>query len=462
MATGLAQKRGVIASPGEVLRSLGQSSTCSPEVELVGRVLATSAFARSPFLTRFLLYICDRKFSGRAEEITEYQIGVQALGRPDSYNPSEDNIVRNYARILRKRLEEYFAAEGRNERLRVVIPVGHYVPIFEPNLPSAGIVPANERALPASAPTLSSDPDAHAKKKVVVARLAGISAGGLLAIAVGVLAFRLLHPAAPISLDDLFWEEIFNRSRTTYLVPGDSGLAMMQEITGREVHLSDYIAGDLDEKFHDFNLAAARKGMEYGFDRVSNFTSKADLSIAARMAERSQLYGGRLTLCYPRYMNMENFKDSNVILVGGPRANPWVELFEPESNFRMVFPARADGIHFDPRDFMNKSPRAGEQTDYVSQIDASQSRTYALISFLPEPAGAGYALLIEGQGMAGTQAAGDFLADQHLMEPILRKALRPSGNIGPFEVLLEARIVGSNEVQSRVVLERFEVSKTSD
>ena len=64
--------------------------------------------------------------------------------------------------------------------------------------------------------------------------------------------------------------------------------------------------------------------------------------------------------------------------------------------------------------------------------------------------------------MAGTQAAGDFLADQHLMEPILRKALRPSGNIGPFEVLLEARIVGSNEVQSRVVLERFEVSKTSD
>ncbi len=464
MATGLAQKRGVIAAPDEALKSLGQNSGSAAEVELVGRVLATPAFARSPFLTRFLVYICDRKFSGRAEEISEYQIGVRALGRPDSYNPSEDNIVRNYARILRKRLDEYFAGEGRKEPLRVVIPIGHYVPIFEPNLATSGMVTEEDGNPPVTTSALIAAPDAQGEKRPRWRglRLAGIGVSGVLAAAIGVLAFHLLHPAAPGSLNDLLWAEIFNRNRITYLVPGDSGLAMMQEITGREVHLSDYIAGDLDEKFHDFNLAAARKGMEYGFDRVANFTSKADLSIATRMAERAQTYGGRLTLCYARYMNMENFKDSNVILVGGPRANPWDELFEPESNFRMVFPVRGDGIHFDPRDFVNKSPRAGEQADYVSQIDDNQSRTYALISFLPEPAGSGNALLIEGQGMAGTQAAGDFLTDQHQMEPVLRQALRPNGSIGPFEVLLEARTVGTNEIQSRVVLERFEVAKASE
>jgi hypothetical protein len=107
-----------------------------PESDLVQRIIATPAFVRSDFLTRFLRYICDCKLAGRDDEITEYQIGVQALGRLGSYNPGEDNIVRNYARILRKRLDEYFAGEGRDEPVRITIPRSHYVPVFEPNLPA--------------------------------------------------------------------------------------------------------------------------------------------------------------------------------------------------------------------------------------------------------------------------------------------------------------------------------------
>jgi hypothetical protein len=464
MTSGLAQKRGMVILETGGFNSPRQKAVLSPETELINRIITTAAFTRSALLTKFLLYICDRKFSGRDGEITEYQIGVHALGRPDSYNPGEDNIVRNYARILRKRLEEYFAGEGRLESLRVSIPVGHYVPIFEPNLPVASTVSSDNQDLAASTPALNSEPDAQVAKILRWRRwrLVWIPAGGLFIAAIAVLSYHQVHRTAPKNINQVFWEEVFNHSRATYLVPGDSGLAMMQEITGKEVHLSDYIAGDLDEKFHDFNLAAARKGMEYGFDRVSNFTSKADLSIATRMAEFAQLYGGQLKVCYSRYMNMENFNGSNVILVGGPRANPWVEMFEPESNFRMIFPERADGIHFDPRDFINKNPRAGEQANYISQSDGTPSRTYALISFLPEPAGSGHALLLQGQGMAGTQAAGDFLSDPHEMEPILKKAQIAGGSIGPFEVLIEARTVGNNEVQSRVVLERFGIAKNSE
>jgi hypothetical protein len=63
--------------------------------------------------------------------------------------------------------------------------------------------------------------------------------------------------------------------------------------------------------------------------------------------------------------------------------------------------------------------------------------------------------------MAGTQAAGDFLLDPHQMEPILKKARNADGNIGPFEVLIEARTVGTNAAQPRVVAERFGVTKNS-
>src|SRR5882757_8977728 len=104
-----------------------------PRWQLAQRIVASKSFAKSSFLINFLLYVCDRELRGKADEITEYQIGIQAFGRPTNYNPGEDNIVRNYARLLRKRLEEYFETEGKDETLRVCIPRGRYVPVFYPS-----------------------------------------------------------------------------------------------------------------------------------------------------------------------------------------------------------------------------------------------------------------------------------------------------------------------------------------
>jgi hypothetical protein len=465
MASGVTKRQGENAVRATGEDRVGPRAASTAELDVVDRVSATPAFTRSVLLTQFLHYICDRKFSGREEEITEYQIGVQALGRPESYNPGEDNIVRTYARILRRRLEEYFEGAGRDETVKIVIPLGHYVPVFEPNVPAgdagrigAALVGDGDIAGSFSANKAAADSGRAAIWRRM--RWIWISAASLAALCVSAGVYWRSQTRTH-SINDIFWREVFNRGNVTYLVPGDSGLAMMQEITGKEVHLSDYIAGNLDEEFHDFNLAAARGGTAYSFDRVSNFTSKADLSIAVGISGLAQIYGGQLRVCYSRYMNVESFRGSNAILVGGPRANPWVELFEPESNFRMYFPMHQDGIHFDERTFINKHPRAGEQATYTNHIDDT-NRAYALLSFLPETSGAGHVLLLQGGGMAGTEAAGDFLLDQRAMEPILRKAQLVDGSIGPFEVLIEARTVGVNAPEEHSIVERFGVAKATE
>ena len=101
-----------------------------PRWQLARRIAASKSFEKSTFLINFLLYVCKRELCGRGHEINEHEIGVKALGRPATYNPGDDNIVRNYARLLRKRLEEYFKTEGKDETLRLEIPRGHYVPSF--------------------------------------------------------------------------------------------------------------------------------------------------------------------------------------------------------------------------------------------------------------------------------------------------------------------------------------------
>ena len=434
----------------------GPRVASSQESELVRRIIATPSFARSPFLTNFLLYVCDRKAEGRDEEITEYQIGVQALGRPASYSPGEDNIVRNYARILRKRLDEYFAGEGRNEVLRVAIPRGRYLPVYELNSPATESAVQTEvpGSSPQGLPVSEPPPEAVAAESRSGWHGLRVVVPVSLVACIAALLYWGAHKQSR-EINDVFWEEIFDRSRPTYVVTGDSGLAMLQDLTGIEIHLNDYITGNLQEKFANFKLDGPRQNAIYGADRFSNYTSTADLSIALSISNRAQLYRNQLKVVYAREMHMEDLKRSNAILLGGPHANPWVELFEPESNFRMEFPGRLAGMHKDERLFINKHPRAGEQAVYANLAGTASHLTYALVSFRPGADGAGHVLLLEGENMAGTRSAGDFILDRRAMQPVLTKARLPDGTIGSFELLLEARTVGANAPMARVAVERY-------
>ena len=109
-------------------------------------VLQSGLFNRAPHLVRFLTYICERYFEGCTEQIKEYTIGVEALGRAPGFDPKKDSIVRVEAHRLRKRLNEYYAGAGAGHRLRIVIPNGQYIPQFVANeaAGSAGTAPPDD------------------------------------------------------------------------------------------------------------------------------------------------------------------------------------------------------------------------------------------------------------------------------------------------------------------------------
>jgi hypothetical protein len=95
-------------------------------------VLASTLFVRSPRLSRLLQYLSTKYLEGAAEEIKEYQIGVEVLSRPATFDPAEDAAVRVEAHRLRKRLREFYETQGRSHRLRIEVPLGHYAIFFQP------------------------------------------------------------------------------------------------------------------------------------------------------------------------------------------------------------------------------------------------------------------------------------------------------------------------------------------
>ena len=121
-------------------------------------VLASPYFLRAPKLARLLSYLCERLFAGEAGQIKEYSIGIEVFGRGEFFDQNSDSIVRVEANRLRKRLAEYYAAEGASHRLQIAIPVGQYVPEFEP-----GPAVRGETVLPAAHPLAGSQPEVPAE-----------------------------------------------------------------------------------------------------------------------------------------------------------------------------------------------------------------------------------------------------------------------------------------------------------
>jgi hypothetical protein len=109
-------------------------------------VLRSRIFNKNPRLSALLEYLCVRCALGAADCIKEYNIATDVFGRPADFDQSTDAIVRVEMHRLRKKLKEFYATEGQQEAIEIVIPSGHYLPEFVPRRNPAALpeAPADE------------------------------------------------------------------------------------------------------------------------------------------------------------------------------------------------------------------------------------------------------------------------------------------------------------------------------
>jgi len=115
-----------------------ESTSWEAERAELQAVLQSPLFSRSPALTHLLTYLCDKTFAGETDQIKEYSVALDVFDRRESFDQDTDSIVRVQANRLRKRLNEYYAREGASHPIRISIPVGQYVPLFQRIDPSTG------------------------------------------------------------------------------------------------------------------------------------------------------------------------------------------------------------------------------------------------------------------------------------------------------------------------------------
>lgn len=391
------------------------------EWSLVQRIAATPTFTRSLFLTRFLLYICDRKLRGREEEITEYQIGIHALGRPDSFHTGEDNIVRNYARLLRKKLAEYFENEGRDEELVLEIPKGHYRPIFQRREPKAPTLQeSREDLLAADVLTVTAARDTRSIPIMWWLVAALILLGG---IAISVRLHQSKASADANSPLERLWGPFWGESSP--LVIFSNAL-----FTGDQTSGMRYVA----------SMDKVKDG-----DYVDTYTGVGEVSAVYDLARLFQEHHATITLKRSLLVTWDEARQRDLIFVGSVANNPALRVIADAHSMDFVITADNgfSGI-------VNRHPHAGELQMYA-RTPRPLTRDYAIIALIPGLEPGRRVLIFSGTTTFGTQAAVEFACSPEEVAQLIRIVTGPSGSVRPFEAVLETTVGGSVPLQSRVV-----------
>lgn len=95
------------------------------------KMLASSGFAQSSRMRRFLGYVVECSLNGETNRLKETSIGVEVFDRTPSYDPKTEPIVRTEAHRLREKIREYYEGEGSNDRVIISLPKGGYAPSFD-------------------------------------------------------------------------------------------------------------------------------------------------------------------------------------------------------------------------------------------------------------------------------------------------------------------------------------------
>ncbi|MFB3827139.1 MAG: hypothetical protein ACE15B_10235 [Bryobacteraceae bacterium] len=383
---------------------------------VVERVAGSRYVAKSARLRDLLLYLCGKALEGAAADLHEQEIGHRVFGRPPDYDTAADNIVRVHASMLRKRLAQYFAGEGRDERWTIEIPKGGYVPVFR------------ERAAPRPRRDW---------------RLAALASVALLLAGATVWLWILWRGERARSTPEwrggpaarAFWSRIFDPARETGIVLDDASIALYQELLNRPIGLSEYYDRSYLRKAGE---AAAGGGLDRAAAEsimLRRHSSYAAANLLWRLAALAPAFHSRAaTLQFARDYSFRNLRTANTVLFGNTRSNPWIEPFEPRLGLRWTYES-GPGVYF-PVDTWARPPAPGR---YRPAAAPGEPRVgYCMIALLPNLGGTGSVLIISGTGGSAINAGAAFLEDESSLARLLSRLEKPRGGQFPdFEALIK-------------------------
>ena len=364
----------------------------------VERLIRSRSFETSEAHRRLLQYLAEKSISGEADRLKEYTVGLEAFGKPPSYDPKHDSIVRLQASRLRQKLSAYYQTEANGDPVVVSLPKGAFKLTFEPvavAIPEVVAVP-----VPVPAPTIPPSAAPRPRYRLLIVML-GVS---LLWAAISTIGWIHSRSQRPPGADiwnpemEALWLPFLSSNRPLLVCLGTPLFVRIPELGFfRDPKVNDWQEVQKSERFQRFLKAAGSNDAFAAYP----FTGAGEASASVLI---SKLIGSRkhdVLLTRSSILSWQQIIDDDMVFIGPPKFNTQLQATALTQDLVI----EAEGIR-------NRKPQAGEPAfleDHMVPGKPSEGETHALISLMRGPSGAGHLLTIAGNGSPDTLAAAEWL-----------------------------------------------------
>ena len=340
---------------------------------------------------------------GHSNILKERTIGIEAFGRPASYDPSDDATVRVKAGEVRKRLNLYYTGEGKANELKIELPAGGYVPDFVWSQVAADV---------SSLKTLELPPVVKRPRRTRWLVAAFLTACGIF----GWIEFR--QPHTPL---EQFWQPVLQGGTPALLCA-----AYVPVYADREPNR------DNPTKAEDFVVLN------------DQFVGGGDLMAAARLSALLTKMNRAYQIRIGTEVTFQDLRAGPAVLIGYSYTR-WREISQ------------------DLRYFIDASRRPVVITDYGKPTkwslpnlsgDRHTAEDYAIVSRVFQPETRAMMVEVAGITQYGTEAAADLITDPDLLAYALRSA--PAGwQRKNLQLVLHVKVISGSPAAPTVIASYF-------
>jgi hypothetical protein len=375
----------------------------------IQRMVSSKTFKTSEVHRNLLTYLAEKSLSGEAQNLKEYTVGLDVFGKPSSYDPRQESVVRMHVGRLRQKLTEYYRTEGTDDTVVVDLPKGGFALTFA----AKPVVIEPEPPAPAAPVRTTS------YREITLAALLAIAL-----VVAGYFAIRLLKvqqtsgtsavasaPAWTPELQEL-WAPLLSSDRPLMvtLATGASSAGTPSSVTGVGTANAAFLLGQfLGQRKHNV------------------FPIRSDL------------------------LSMGEIAMGDVIFVGSTVGKPQIQAIPPTDPAFILTP---EGVKI-------VNPAPGEQPFLKDEIlrgaQGSQDveESHALISNLPGLYGNGSILYLEGNQVASVMGAVQALTDPDLARQLVARLKAPNAKLPRYyQVVLRVRAMDETPVDISYISHR--------
>jgi hypothetical protein len=444
-------------------------------------LLVHPLFSQSKRYPALLRFVVEQTLAGNADQVKERSIGMEVFNRPPGYDANADPVVRVTAGEIRKRLAQYYYDPAHGDEIRVELPTGSYVPVFqrflEPASPPAAL-PAPAASMAPNAPRQATWPPARPTEPTIPAAVPPVQPSAAAShppapvrhlppghhAAHPVLTMLLVLVTLLLGLAGGFWLRQYQQSRIPVPVPAEKSVDdFWQPMTAGPATVTFCLGEPARDSSRDTDPAQAIQHPKlteplYFRLRQSGLFALADVVTLTRMTDVLERQKKSFRVSAASEASFAQLREGPAVLIGA-FDNLWTMRLTRDLRFgfdsidgNAFIVDRKSDRKSDGKSDGKQAGISGAKTQWFTAWDLPYeklARDYAIVARYRDSLTGQPVVIAAGISEEGTEAAGELISNPADLDALLRDAPANWRNMN-LEAVIETQVIDGHSGPPKV------------